>query len=65
MNAAQAETISARPRCRGQDVECPRCGSVMVEADRVIENAFLYIWYECSTAGCSEQWLTKRPAQAG
>jgi hypothetical protein len=65
MNTLQTETISVRPQCRGQDMQCPRCGFTMVETDRVIENGFVYIWYECSAAGCTEQWLAKRPAMAG
>ncbi len=34
----------------------------MEERDRVVENGALYIWYECGTVGCDEQWLSKRPA---
>jgi len=65
MKTAQVEALSVRPRRGGRDIECPRCGSTMVETDRVVENSFLYVWYECGTTGCSEQRLTKRPARAG
>jgi predicted RNA-binding Zn-ribbon protein involved in translation (DUF1610 family) len=47
----------------GQDVfghNCPECGAKMTEAERVSENGFLFIWYECSRAGCGGQWLEKR-----
>jgi hypothetical protein len=37
----------------------------MLETDRIVENGFAYIWYECSAEGCMEQWLAKRPAVAG
>jgi len=37
----------------------------MVETDRIVENGFAYIWYECSEVDCTEQWLAKRPAMAG
>jgi hypothetical protein len=38
---------------------------MMVETDRIIENGFAYIWYECGATDCGEQWLAKRPAVAG
>ena len=65
MKTVEAETIFVRPRRGGQGVQCPRCGSTMVETDRVVENTFLYIWYECTATGCTEQWLTKRPVSTG
>jgi len=65
MHTNQRETIAVRPQRRGPDVQCPRCDSLMVETDRVIESGFAYIWYECSAEGCTEQWLAKRPAMAG
>ncbi len=40
---------------------CPQCGCVMEETDRVAEDGSLYIWYECGTVGCDEQWLAKKP----
>jgi hypothetical protein len=33
----------------------------MEETDRVAEDGSLYIWYECGTVGCDEQWLAKKP----
>ena len=39
---------------------CPECGAEMVELDRAGENGFIFIWYECSRAGCGGQWLEKR-----
>ncbi|MBN2018861.1 MAG: hypothetical protein JW749_01405 [Sedimentisphaerales bacterium] len=39
---------------------CPECGDRMVEVERINENGFLFVWYECARAGCSGQWLEKR-----
>jgi hypothetical protein len=36
----------------------------MMEADRVAEGGYMYIWYECSAAACDEQWLAKTPVRA-
>ncbi len=47
----------------GRDVfghNCPECGAKMTEVDRASENGFIFIWYECSQAGCGGQWLEKR-----
>jgi uncharacterized protein (DUF983 family) len=65
MHRTHEETIEVRPQRRGRDVQCPRCGQAMLETDRIVENGFAYIWYECSAEGCMEQWLAKRPAVAG
>ena len=42
---------------------CRKCGAAMVEADRITENGCTYIWYECRSFGCGEQWLTKKAAR--
>lgn len=65
MSTPQTETIPVRPQHKGRDKQCPRCGFTMTETDRVVENGFEYIWYECDAPGCEEQWLAKRPAMAG
>ncbi len=33
----------------------------MIEADRVVEGGYLYIWYECGESGCDERWLARMP----
>ena len=40
---------------------CPDCGCAMTEVDRVHEDGFAYIWYECSQVDCDGQWLDKVP----
>ena len=39
---------------------CPDCGSSMTEVDKVNEDGFAYIWYECSQIDCDGQWLEKK-----
>jgi hypothetical protein len=39
---------------------CPECGGSMTEVERVNENGFAYIWYECSQIDCDGQWLEKK-----
>jgi len=39
---------------------CPECGAKMDEAERVSENGFIFVWYNCSRPGCSGQWLEKK-----
>ena len=34
---------------------CPNCGRMMAEVDRINENGFSFIWYECIKDGCDEQ----------
>ena len=41
---------------------CPECSSSMKEVDRVNENGFIYIWYECNQPHCNGQWLEKKPS---
>jgi len=65
MHTVEREAIAAETQQGVHEVPCPRCGSTMVETDRIVENGFAYIWYECSAADCTEQWLSKRPAMAG
>jgi hypothetical protein len=65
MHTIQEENTVVEPQRRRQDVSCPRCSSAMVETDRIVENGFAYIWYECSAPDCTEQWLAKWPATAG
>lgn len=41
---------------------CPDCKGTMTEVDRVVENGFLFVWYECTKDGCDGQWLEKTSA---
>lgn len=38
---------------------CPQCGQKMRETDRVNENGFVFVWYECTGTGCDGQWLQR------
>lgn len=49
-----SETMNKRP--------CPGCGGAMAEVERVNENGFLFVWYECMQADCGGQWLEKKAA---
>jgi hypothetical protein len=60
MDTTYLERIGSRPQQNDRARVCPKCGATMVEADRVAEGDYLYIWYECSGAACDEQWLSKR-----
>ena len=62
MNATYSTPTGSQFRQSDCAPICPRCGCLMEETDRVAENGSLYIWYECSTADCDEQWLSKKPA---
>lgn len=42
---------------------CPNCSGAMTEIDRVNENGFSFIWYECIRANCDGQWLEKKVGQ--
>jgi len=39
---------------------CPECGAKMDESERISENGFIFIWYECCRPGCTGQWLEKK-----
>lgn len=39
---------------------CPVCRGEMTEAERVQENGFVFVWYECRQPGCDGQWLEKK-----
>jgi hypothetical protein len=41
---------------------CPECGAAMKEADRLMQDGFLYIWYRCSRSYCSGSWLERYTA---
>jgi hypothetical protein len=41
---------------------CPECGGRMAEVERVNENGFSFVWYECMMANCDGQWLEKKAA---
>ena len=43
---------------------CPQCRAEMAEVDRVNENGFSFIWYECKRADCDGQWLEKKTIHA-
>jgi hypothetical protein len=42
-----------------QKITCPECGAPMTEVERVRENGFFFIWYECSRQNCNGQWLER------
>ena len=39
---------------------CHNCRGAMAEVDRVSENGFSFIWYQCMRANCDGQWLEKK-----
>jgi len=41
---------------------CPECGGAMAEVERVSENGFSFVWYECTRTDCDGQWLQKTAA---
>ncbi len=41
---------------------CPECGGTMAQVEKVRENGFSYIWYECTRSDCDGQWLQKTAA---
>ena len=43
---------------------CPQCGSSMAEVERINENGFSFVWYECTRTNCNGQWLEKRAINA-
>jgi hypothetical protein len=53
-----------RPSKMTNERLCPGCGGAMAEVERVNENGFLFIWYECTLADCDGQWLEKKVANA-
>ena len=64
MSTATYQRMARGPRTRQEPgAVCVRCGASMFEADRLTEGGCTYIWYECSDADCSEQWLTKKVAR--
>ena len=38
---------------------CPDCKNTMNEVDRIVENGYSFVWYECTRDGCDGQWLEK------
>ncbi len=58
----ETEAISARKELIKEKSGrvCPDCGGSMNEVDRVHEEGFAYIWYECAEIGCDGQWLEKK-----
>ena len=58
----EIETIAARKEflTNKNNHMCPDCGGSMNEVDRVKENGFAYIWYECTEIECDGQWLEKK-----
>ena len=43
-----------------EELFCPECGAAMAESDKVTEDGATFIWYACTRADCTGQWLTKR-----
>jgi hypothetical protein len=64
MDTVHAQTTAVSSRRKEKEMRCTTCGSVMAEADRVVEGDFVFIWYECSVPDCTGQWLARRPASA-
>jgi hypothetical protein len=58
----EIEAITARKELlKGKIARmCPDCGGSMNEVDRVNEDGFTYIWYECAEVGCDGQWLERK-----
>ncbi len=38
---------------------CPDCGCLMTEVERLRENGFTFVWFECRQPYCNGQWLEK------
>jgi hypothetical protein len=57
------ETVAVAVRKQSFEVMnkhmCPNCRGAMVEVDRIRENGYSFIWYECVRPGCDGQWLEK------
>lgn len=61
MDTTYPQDVGRRPQQAARARLCPRCGEAMIEADRVVEGGYLYIWYECGESGCDERWLARMP----
>lgn len=55
------QLLTAKYRTLVKEHLCSECGNAMAVADRVEENGFLYVWYECTRPGCNGQWLERKP----
>ena len=44
---------------------CPKCGRVLHEVERVVEEGSLYLWYECGGPDCEDRWYEKGPVNIG
>jgi len=59
MDILERQTVQTR-LWKPSDVQwCPECGAIMTEADRLVEDRALFVWYTCSRADCDGQWLKK------
>jgi predicted RNA-binding Zn-ribbon protein involved in translation (DUF1610 family) len=61
MEELNSENIDVRFRQTGTMVQCPACGAMMSEVDRLKEGSHMFVWYECSKKSCGGQWLQKKP----
>ncbi|MFI4910497.1 MAG: hypothetical protein ACIAQZ_02390 [Sedimentisphaeraceae bacterium JB056] len=43
---------------------CPVCYRPMFEAEKLIENESLFVWYECPDKDCHGEWLEKKDLSA-
>lgn len=44
---------------------CPKCGRELHEVERMVEDGFLYLWYECDGPECEDRWFEKVPVEIG
>ena len=57
----EIQKLTIKPRVeRMKQPACPDCGERMVEVERVKEERYFYIWYECARQNCNGQWLEKK-----
>lgn len=64
MNAASANPAAAT-YLRNMNLRlCLECGAVMNEINRINENGFEFVWYQCSRQDCTGQLLQKFPNPA-
>lgn len=57
-------TSRGRKVLSGVEIEqtCPDCSGMLKVVEQVNENSVSFVWYKCSKADCSGQWLERRVA---
>jgi hypothetical protein len=48
-------SLAKRPSPETLAKVCPGCGQAMSEVDRVNNDGFTFVWYECNEPGCIRQ----------